>query len=148
MPDHRPAAGVGQGVTRMLTWGGVIVVILVAAPAVALYTPDRPRAGLEAAFLRAPGDLRDIAGTRLHLRDDGLTGAYRVIRYDLPDAVLSGPDPTGDYSDDRGVAQLLAVLDHLGVDRTTLTGNSIGGRRAAGGGPGALPLPIRTGWIG
>lgn len=140
----------------MLIWGGSILLAVLAALAVALYTPDRPRAGLEAAYLRAPGDLVDIAGTRLHLRDEGprgapavvmlhgvgsslhtfdgwaegLAGRFRVIRYDLPGAGLSGPDPRGDYSDDRGVTQLLAVLDHLGIGRATLAGNSIGGRLA------------------
>ncbi len=140
----------------MLTWGLSILLLLLLGLAGWLYTPDRPRAALEAAYLRAPGDLVDIAGVRLHLRDEGprdgpaivllhgvgsslhtfdgwaegLATTHRVIRYDMPGAGLSGPDPQRDYSDERGVAQLLAVLDHLGVARATVVGNSIGGRLA------------------
>jgi pimeloyl-ACP methyl ester carboxylesterase len=140
----------------MLIWGLAILVLGLAALALWLYTPDRPRAALEAAYLRAPGDLVEVAGVRLHLRDEGpktahavvllhgigsslhtfddwakgLVPRYRVIRYDLPGAGLSGPDPQALYSDERAVAQLLAVLDHLGVARATLAGNSIGGRLA------------------
>lgn len=140
----------------MLIWAAWILLAVLAGLALWLYTPDRPRAALEAAYLRAPDDLVEIAGVRLHLRDTGprdapaivllhgigsslhtfdawaerLAISHRVIRYDLPGAGLSGPDPQEDYSDDRSVVQLLAVLDHLGVARATLAGNSIGGRLA------------------
>lgn len=143
-------------VKRMLIWGLSLLGLLLVGLGAWLYTPDRPRAALEAAYLRAASDLVDIAGVRLHLRDEGprdapaivllhgigsslhtfddwaqgLTATRRVIRYDLPGAGLSGPDPEGVYSDTRSVAQLLAVLDHLGVARATLAGNSIGGRLA------------------
>ncbi len=140
----------------MLIWGLASLLALFAGLAVWLYTPDRSRADLEATYLRAPGDLVDIAGVRLHLRDEGpkdapavvllhgvgsslhtfdgwaegLTATHRVIRYDMPGAGLSGPDPDRVYSDEQGVAQLLAVLDHLGVARASVAGNSIGGRLA------------------
>lgn len=140
----------------MMIWGLSIFAGIAVALAIWLYTPDRPRAELEAAYLRAPGDLVEVAGLRLHLRDEGprdapaivllhgigsslhtfdgwserLQGSYRVIRYDLPGAGLSGPDPDGIYSDERAISQLLAVLDNLGVSRATLAGNSIGGRLA------------------
>ncbi|TAG16160.1 MAG: alpha/beta fold hydrolase [Rhodobacterales bacterium] len=142
--------------TRWVIRGGVVLAGLLAGLAAWLYTPDRHRAALEAAYLRAPGDLVDIAGVRLHLRDEGprdapaivllhgvgsslhtfdgwaegLAASHRVIRYDMPGAGLSGPDPDRVYSDERGVAQLLAVLDHLGIARATIAGNSIGGRLA------------------
>ena len=144
------------GVKQMLSWAAGILLVLLAGLTLWLYTPDRPRAALEGAYLRASGDLVDIAGIRFHLRDEGPKDApvivllhgigsslhtfdvwaerlavdHRVIRYDLPGAGLSGPDPDAIYSDDRSVAQLLAVLDHLGVRRATLAGNSIGGRLA------------------
>jgi pimeloyl-ACP methyl ester carboxylesterase len=157
-PDARPRPGQGgeSGVLRVLIWGGAVLLALLAGLSVWLYTPDRPRAALEAAYLRDEGDLVDIAGVRLHLRDEGprdgpaivllhgvgsslhtfdgwaegLAATHRVIRYDMPGAGLSGPDPDRVYSDERGVAQLLAVLDHLGVARASLAGNSIGGRLA------------------
>lgn len=148
--------GRGPRVKRMMMWGLAILVLVLAGLALWLYTPDRPRAALEAAYLRAPADLVEVAGVQLHLRDEGpktaravvllhgigsslhtfddwakgLVPRYRVIRYDLPGAGLSGPDPQALYSDERAVAQLLAVLDHLGVAHATLAGNSIGGRLA------------------
>lgn len=39
------------------------------------WTPDLDRATLEARYLRAPGDLVEVAGTRLHVREDGPTDA-------------------------------------------------------------------------
>lgn len=136
---------------------GLIAALLVLALiALLLWTPDRDRAALEAKYLRAPEDLVDVAGLRLHIRDSGprdapavlllhgfgaslhtwedwaqtLQRQYRVIRIDLPGNGLSSPDPTGDYSDARSHAVIVALLDKLGVERTTVVGNSIGGRIA------------------
>lgn len=140
----------------MLIWGLSILLVLILGAAAVLYTPDRPRAVLEARYLNAPGDLVELAGQRLHLRDEGpreapavillhglgsslhtfdgwaeaLAPGHRVIRLDLPGAGLSGPDPAGLYTDDRAIALLLALMDRLEVTRATLAGNSIGGRLA------------------
>jgi pimeloyl-ACP methyl ester carboxylesterase len=139
----------------------LIVVLSIAALAAVgvcfwLWTPDRPRPALEAAYLRAAGDLIDVGGVRLHIRDTGrrdgpalvmlhgfgsslhtfepwakaLEGAYRVIRFDLPGSGLSEPDPTGVYTDERSMQILIALLDRLQVRRAALIGNSIGGRLA------------------
>ncbi len=125
-----------------------------------LWTPDKDRALLEGKYLNAPGDMIDVAGTRLHVRDSGpplanttapaviflhgfgaslhtwepwaqaLAKDLRVIRIDLPGSGLSLPDPTGDYSDKRTLQILLALMDKLGLAKTSLVGNSIGGRIA------------------
>ncbi len=121
-----------------------------------LWTPDRPRAELEAKYLASPGDIIEVAGTRLHVRDTGpkdepavvmlhgfgaslhtfepwaeaLSADHRVIRFDLPGAGLSEPDPTGLYTDARSMEILLALLDRLGIARASLVGHSIGGRLA------------------
>ena len=130
---------------------------LLAAAGVALsfwlYSPDKPRAELEAAY---PGAYRTVDGVRLRLRDTGprdapvvillhgfgssldtwepwaenLSARYRVIRFDLPGFGLTGPDPTGDYSDDREIQILVDLMDQLGVVRASLVGNSLGGRIA------------------
>jgi pimeloyl-ACP methyl ester carboxylesterase len=123
------------------------------AAAAWLYTPDRPRAALEAAY---PADYRTVAGLHLRLRDEGprsapaiillhgfgsslqtwdawtltLAANHRVIRFDLPGFGLTGPDPTGDYSDTRAVAIIAALMDQLGLPRATIAGNSMGGRIA------------------
>lgn len=133
----------------------LVLVVLVAAP-LALWTPDRDRAALERRYLRAPAEMVELAEARLHVRDDGprdapvvlmlhgfgaslhtwepwaqaLRDGWRVIRIDLPGHGLSGPDPTGDYTDARAHALLLALLDRLGVERASLVGSSIGGRIA------------------
>jgi len=135
--------------------GGVagLAVLGVAALAFWLYAPDKPRAVLEAAY---PGEYRSVDGVRLRLRDTGprdapavillhgfgasldtwepwaqaLSAHFRVIRFDLPGFGLTGPDPTGDYSDAREMKILADLMDQLGVARASLVGNSLGGRIA------------------
>ncbi len=121
-----------------------------------LWTPDLPRADLEARYLEAPADLRTVGLWRLHVRDSGprqapvvvllhgfgaslqtwdvwapgLSQTHRVIRLDLPGSGLSPPDPDNDYTDARSLKLLLSLLDELGVSRATMVGHSMGGRIA------------------
>lgn len=132
------------------------IVLIVAFIAFLLWTPDRDRASLEALYLRSPADIIEVAGTRLDVRDSGpkdaptvillhgfgsslhtweawagpLSSDHRVIRFDLPGCGLSPPDPTGDYSDARSIAVMLALMDRLGVAKASVVGNSMGGRIA------------------
>lgn len=132
------------------------VVAVLALVAFWLWTPDRSRAALETKYLESPKDMCDVGGVRLHVRDRGPKGApavlllhgfgsslqtwdawapvlardHRVIAIDLPGSGLSPPDPSGNYRDTRTVALLNALLDTLKVQRTSLVGNSIGGRMA------------------
>ena len=121
-----------------------------------LYAPDKPRASLEALYA-APGEFIQVAGLRIHFRDTGpphaapvlimlhgfgasldtweawakaLSSDYRVVRFDLPGFGLTGPDPTGDYTDARTRFVLGALMDKLGIARATLVGNSLGGKIA------------------
>lgn len=133
-----------------------VLLVLLIAVAAWLWTPDRPRAELEARWLAAPTDLVELAGTRVHVRDEGprdapaivllhgfgsslqtwdewaavLRGRWRVLRLDLPGHGLTGPDATGDYRDARSHALIDALLDARGLSRATLVGHSIGGRIA------------------
>jgi pimeloyl-ACP methyl ester carboxylesterase len=121
-----------------------------------LWTPDRPRAALEAKYFDAQSMYVDVDGIRLHVRESGpkdapaivmlhgfgsslhtweawakeLATDHRVIRYDLPGAGLTGADPKNDYTDDRATRLLSALMDKLGVQRASVIGNSIGGRIA------------------
>ncbi len=121
-----------------------------------LYTPDKPRKVLEAKYHVSPADYVTAAGLRLRIRDTGprdapavillhgfgssletwddwaalLSDRFRVVRYDLPGFGLTGPDPTGDYTDARGVAVLAALMDRLGIAKASIIGNSMGGRLA------------------
>ena len=136
----------------------LFVLGLVSALALAgwLWTPDLDRATLEARYARSPADFIDVAGVRLHVRDEGpadappivmlhgfgaslqsfdawaaaLAGDFRVIRIDLPGAGLSGADPAGDYRDERSIELLDALLDALHLGRASFVGHSIGGRIA------------------
>jgi len=141
---------------RMLIIGLSVVMALVLGVGVWLYTPDRPRAALEAAYAAPPSTFLDVMGLRLHVRDTGprdapavillhgfgaslqawdawsadLERTARVVRLDLPGFGLTGPDPTGDYSDTRAVLVLAALMDRLGLARADLVGHSMGGRIA------------------
>ncbi|MFN7057127.1 alpha/beta fold hydrolase [Hyphomonas sp.] len=134
--------------------GLVLALLLIAG--LWLYTPDKAQAELEAKYLRDARDMVDVAGTTLHVRDDGpadapallflhgfgsslhtfepwaeaLQSDYRVVRLDLPGSGLSPPDPTDDYTDTRNIALILALMDQLGIETITPIGNSIGGRIA------------------
>jgi pimeloyl-ACP methyl ester carboxylesterase len=135
----------------ILAWVAGAAALGIVALAVWLYAPDKPRAALEAAY---PGEYRTVDGVRLRLRDTGprdaqaiillhgfgasldtwepwaraLSARYRVIRFDLPGFGLTGPDPTGDYTDAREIKILADLMDQLGVGRADLIGNSLGGR--------------------
>ncbi len=132
----------------------VVLAVLLGAGAW-LYTPDESRAALEAKYAPS-GEFLEVAGMRLRLRDTGPRGApavillhgfgasletwegwartlsasFRVVRFDLPGFGLTGPDPTGDYSDARSMQVLAAVMDKLSIRRAALIGNSMGGKIA------------------
>jgi pimeloyl-ACP methyl ester carboxylesterase len=121
-----------------------------------LYTPDKPREALEAIYAEPPSMLLPVAGLRMHVRDTGpktapavillhglgsslqtwepwaqaLSARFRVISCDLPGFGLTGPDPTGDYSDERAILVLGALMDILSVRRASVVGNSMGGKLA------------------
>ncbi len=140
----------------------VMVYVLAALPLLLiaavwwLYTPDKPRAALEARYATAPSQFLELDGVRLHLRDTGprtappvlflhgfgsslhtweevaagLDRDFRVLRLDLPGFGLTGADATGDYSDARSHAVILALMGRLGLQRVALVGSSMGGRIA------------------
>lgn len=130
--------------------------LVLAVAACWLWTPDRPRAELEARYSKPGCRYLAVAGIRLYLCDTGPRGApaiillhgfgsslqtwdawarvleadHRIIRFDLPGSGLTGADPAGDYRDSRSIRLLRALMDRLGLDRASLVGNSIGGRIA------------------
>ncbi|MFN3718580.1 MAG: alpha/beta fold hydrolase [Rhizobium rhizophilum] len=134
-------------------WLAGFAVLGIIALSIWLYEPDKPRAALQRTY---PGQYRIVEGVRLRLRDTGppdaqavimlhgfgasldtweewanaLSTRYRVVRFDLPGFGLTGPDPTGDYTDARTMQILIGLLDQLDLDRVSLIGNSLGGRIA------------------
>lgn len=120
------------------------------------WAPDLPRAQLEAEYFAENSEMKVLAGSPVHLQVSGPSGApaiilvhgfgsslhtwagwaarldegYRVIRFDLPGAGLSPPDLTGDYTDERAIEIINALMADLDLDHAILVGNSLGGRIA------------------
>lgn len=138
---------------------GLLLLVLALAGLGWVWTPDKPRAELEALYAGPASEFSSVLGLRVHLRDSaphdtsgrpvvlmlhgfggslhsfeawaaGLAATHRVIRIDLPGAGLTGADPSGDYSDEHGIAVLAALLNQRGVARATVLGHSMGGRLA------------------
>lgn len=133
-----------------------VVLLLLIGAGILLFTPDASRAALEAKYHVPSSDYIEVAGLRLHVADVGprdapavillhgfgssletfdawaqvLSKQFRVVRFDLPGFGLTGADPTGDYSDARGLMLIGGLMDRLGLSRASLVGNSMGGRLA------------------
>jgi pimeloyl-ACP methyl ester carboxylesterase len=118
------------------------------------WAPDRPVEALAARWAPPPSVFVAVGGMRVHLRDEGprddpqpiillhgtssslhtwdgwtasLVPQRRVIRFDLPGFGLTGPEPGGDYTIERYIRFMTAMLDHLGIEHCVLAGNSFGG---------------------
>ena len=127
------------------------------ASLVATWAPDKSVAELSVRWAQAPSQFVMVDGLQVHLRDEGprddpvpivlihgtsdslhtwdgwaevLVRQRRVIRFDLPGFGLTGPNNDNDYSTARYVKFVAAVLDHLGVRKCVLVGNSLGGQVA------------------
>ncbi len=143
---------------RRALFGLIVSLVLLVALAVgASWEPDRPATALEARWAGAPSRFVVVKGQRVHVRDEGprddpiplllihgtsaslhtwdgwaaaLRAERRVIRFDLPGFGLTGPNPTGDYSDASYARFVVDVADVLGVQRFAVAGNSLGGEVA------------------
>ncbi len=119
--------------------------------------PDWPVDALVARWAPPPSDFIEVKGQLLHLRDEGprddpeplvllhgtsaslhtwegwvaaLRTQHRVISLDLPGFGLTGPSAAGDYRGDTYARFVLDVMDHLGMQRFAIAGNSLGGEVA------------------
>ena len=59
-----------------------------------------------------------------------LSQHYRVVSVDLPGFGLTGPEPSGNYSDQRTVELIIALLAKLRLASVSIIGNSLGGKIA------------------
>lgn len=78
--------------------------------------------------------LSNSLGTDLHMWDDqidALARTNRILRYDTRGHGQSAA-PEGPYDFDMLVADMLAVMDHVGAERADIIGLSLGGMTALG----------------
>ncbi|AMO24023.1 alpha/beta fold hydrolase [Ramlibacter solisilvae] len=134
-----------------------LLVLAVGAGTAATWAPDVPVEQLKARWAQAPSQFVEVAGLQVHVRDEGprddpepivllhgtsaslhtwegwareLRTNRRVVRFDLPGFALTGPNAQNDYSVDRYVAFVAAMLNQLQLRRVVLAGNSLGGQIA------------------
>lgn len=115
---------------------------------------DLPLDELKQKYSNSESEFVEIDGMQVHYRDEGNTsdsiplilihgtGAslhtwegwvkslkknHRIITFDLPAYGLTGPNPTGDYSQDYYVSFVDKLLTKLSVKKCILGGNSLGG---------------------
>jgi pimeloyl-ACP methyl ester carboxylesterase len=130
-------------------------VLLVAGFAVAAWIyRDIPVERMERKYGNPGSKYVEIDGVRMHFVDEGqgppvlllhahysslrmwepwaqaMKGTHRVVRVDLTSHGLTRPDPTGDYSVQRGVQLLEKFTAAVGLERFALAGASLGGTHA------------------
>jgi pimeloyl-ACP methyl ester carboxylesterase len=131
-----------------------VVLLLAVAFVVWQWKGDLSLDELKAHWAGGASRFVDVDGMSVHYRDEGsgppivllhgtgaslhtwdawtaaLSGAHRVVRFDLPGFGLTGPNPSGDYRIDAYVDFVDHVTTRLGVDHFALAGNSLGGEIA------------------
>ncbi len=135
-----------------------MIVILIAGGLWFARAPDIPRAELEARYATPPSKFLTLKdGTRVHYRERGpddapavmllhgfsgslfafepwsraLSDRFHVVSIDMPGGGLTGPVPSGDYTQSAMTVFVKDVADKLGLKRFALAGNSMGGGVAA-----------------
>jgi pimeloyl-ACP methyl ester carboxylesterase len=147
------AEATGMSLRRFIVRGlGVVAVILLVVLGIALWAyRDIPAVELEARYANEASRFINIDGARIHYRDEGsgpvvvlihanfsnlidwdpwvdaLRDKYRVVRFDMTSHGLTGPDPSGDYTQARTLALAERFIDALGLETVTLGGTSMGG---------------------
>ncbi len=140
----------------LISLAGVLglIAFLIALFVTANWAPERTVAELQPRWAPPPSTFLDVAGMKVHLRDEGpkddkspivllhgtgsslhawegwaqvLRNERRLIRFDLPGFGLTGPSPDGVYTSERDTAVVIGVLDKLGVENCVLGGASLGG---------------------
>lgn len=128
------------------------VVVAAVAIAVALWAyRDIPASQLESRYASPASRFIHIDGVRIHYRDEGsgpailllhanfsnllgwdpwaeaLRDKHRVVRFDFTAFGLTGPDPSGDYTNERTLALTEKFVDAVGLKRFVIAGTSLGG---------------------
>ena len=115
---------------------------------------DIPREELEEKYATGSSQFLDLSdGTRIHFRDEGnaknptvillhgfngsllnfdrlvplLVEDYRLVSIDLPGFGLTGAIPSADYSTESFIDTVTTLTTHLGIEKFSIAGNSMGG---------------------
>jgi len=129
-----------------------IVVATVIGLGIALWVyRDRSPETLEAKYANHASRFINIDGARIHYRDEGegpavlllhaifgnligwdpwvdaLQDGYRVVRMDFTSHGLTGPDPTGDYSQERTLELTEKFIGAMDLGTFSIAGTSMGG---------------------
>ena len=115
---------------------------------------DIPREELEEKYATGSSQFLDLYdGTRIHFRDEGnaknptvillhgfngsllnfdrlvplLVEDYRLVSIDLPGFGLTGAIPSADYSTESFIDTVTTLTTHLGIEKFSIAGNSMGG---------------------
>ena len=132
----------------------LVIVILILGFVAFNWKNDVSVEELKKKYASSASEFLEIDGMQVHFRDQGLasdslpivlihgTGAslhtweawvnelkndHRIITLDLPAYGLTGPNKTGDYSQDYYVSFMEKFLSKLNIKRCVLGGNSLGG---------------------
>jgi pimeloyl-ACP methyl ester carboxylesterase len=140
----------------MMIIGGILIalVLLIGLYVATTWAPELTVEELRPRFAAPPSAFLNVAGMKVHMRDEGprddpspivllhgtaaslhtwdgwveaLKSSRRVVRFDLPGFGLTGPSPDRNYSIDNAIRLLIAMVDHLAIERAVLGGNSLGG---------------------
>jgi len=133
---------------------GGLLIFTVVATLIALWAyRDIPQTELQARYGNDESRFMNVAGARLHYRDEGprdgpavllihanfasllgwepwvdaLKDKYRVVRFDMTSHGLSGPDPTRDYTLERTLELTEKFIDAVGLENFSIGGTSLGG---------------------
>ena len=151
----------GSGVItrrRLMVGGGVVAAGAGAGILSGKYvvSPDVPAETLEEEYTNEESEFAEVAGARVHYRDQGRQDApavvlvhgfasslhtwedwvellgddYRIISLDLPAFGLTGPNESGEYGADYYAELVGELADELSLDTFSLGGNSMGGEVA------------------
>lgn len=134
---------------------GTLTAIMTVAVLIALWVyRDIPAAVLEAKYAGPASKFLNMAGVRIHYRDEGegpavlllhanfsnligwdpwvdaLKDSYRVVRMDFTSHGLTGPDATGDYSQERTLELVERFIEAMDLGTFSVAGTSMGGTMA------------------
>jgi pimeloyl-ACP methyl ester carboxylesterase len=133
---------------------GSLIGIAALALVVALWAyRDIPAETLEEKYANDASRFMNVAGVRVHYRDEGnrdgpalvllhanfasllgwepwveaLKDDYRIIRFDFTSHGLTGPDPSGDYTMERTLEITEKFIDAMQLNTFSIGGTSMGG---------------------